>query len=440
MQGDRVRTAGLVLVVGLLFGIFLSVPGSGSGAAQPSSANFTHPTPESLQIITVDRNSSAQLWPYTSRKKRFDSATLPINIVVLKHPLYVRYLLETTTDAQWERIDPPGVGDADSNASAVSSGVVLNGTRIKWQSARGSTRYSYIHQPERGEGRWVKETFQVHDGTYLGTRYHLRLYGGGSGTEQWTAIQAHREHWDWFRLRHTVDSVDRAQDYVERGFYETWFVESIDRNRFANGGALDADGWVTVIRLTKRSIRVPSIGGFGFLVVLGAVLRIRHAGMRSYTATIKTELSNLSFDSGYLPLVVLLALIPLAIRLAGTTFEGAFPGHSPKLIAGVLYPTLIISIPAVAWRFSVALDTYGAAITTAAAFGSGMLLDYSYLEIHALPLETVIHRVLLIVALASIAGGAASSAGEDPDRGDLLVALGVGLWGIGLVIPFLDLL
>jgi hypothetical protein len=47
---------------------------------------------------------------------------------------------------------------------------------------------------------------------------HVRAYAVDD--ENWTGMQAHDEHWDWFRLRHTVDDVAGSREFVAADFGE----------------------------------------------------------------------------------------------------------------------------------------------------------------------------------------------------------------------------
>ena len=336
-------------------------------------------TPEHLHLVSVEPNGSEQLWPYTSRRESHDSATLPINVVVRKNAPYVRYLLTSSTGATWEPSESVADNASAGNDSSVESGVVLNGSSVEWTSARGSVRYTYVYNRTDGTGRWIDETYQLHDGTYLGTRYHLRLYEVGTGANRWTAIQAHSEHWDWFRLRHTVDSVDGAQDYMEGEFFGMWFLAEVDRIRFANGGALDADGWVSIIRLTNRDIVPPTPMSIGGIV---GVVALRHGIARNRPRAVRTVRRlrrNWPIDPRYLALSVSLLLFPLAVRVSGITLERTFPTTSPKIFAGVLYLVVVVGIPACAFLGSRGLPDDSAPIGAAVAFGGGVLLDYAYL-------------------------------------------------------------
>ncbi|MFC6730926.1 hypothetical protein ACFQDG_19925, partial [Natronoarchaeum mannanilyticum] len=137
-----------------------------------------------------------------------------------------------------------------------------NGTAVAWESARGATRYTYVANVAREDGTpagyWMAESGQFHDGDYLGSRYHVRLYEPIDDEERWVAMQAHQEHWDWFGLRHSVDSNERAQQYVEADFMGQPFVDSVSREYYATSDPLDTDGWVTEIELRGGAVRLPN--------------------------------------------------------------------------------------------------------------------------------------------------------------------------------------
>lgn len=451
--GGRSRVLLLALLVLLVAGWAIAMPSTGSAAESPArSVADSQQTPDSLKLVTVDENSSEQLWPYTSRRQSYDSATLPINVVVLKNADFVRHLLSATTAAEWEVSDTEprnasGVNASnvtEGNQSSVESGVVLNGTEIEWSTARGSTRYTYLHNRETGQGRWIDETYQLHDGTYLGTRYHLRLYEGGEGDDRWTAIQVHREHWDWFRLRHTVDSVDRGQDYLEGEFFGTWFLEDITRVRVANAGALDSDGWVSFIRLTDRGITAPSPASLVFLIGFVSFHRLteRYEGRvpaaQEWLESAQEDLAEFSVDPMYIPLVVSLALFPLVVRMSGITLEEAFPALSPKVFAAVLYPALVLGIPACAIAFAWRLRPLPSAVAAAVAFGGGLLLDYAYLNIAVLPIGVIVNRTGLLFTVGLVAAGSSLATRDDLTE-FWLVGVGLILWLFGLAVPLFGL-
>lgn len=436
--GSR-RTEVVILVLALVVvaGFALTIQPPWSTPAPAQADDVTQPTPASVKLVEIDPSSSTSLWPYTSRQRSFETATLPINVVVFRNAGDVRAVLARSDQATWRADDPVAANGTAGNTTGVESGIVFNGTTIEWTSADGSTRYTYLHDQTTGTGHWVDESYQLHDGTYLGSRYHLRLYDGGQGQRQWTAIQGHREHWDWFRLRHTVGSVDRAQRYLESEFDGTAAVASLERRRFANGGALDADGWVTIVRLVERPDELPQPASLGLVLWLVSIVWAAELDWRTIRRAFSAENETAALVTDYLRLAVVLALYPVAVRVAGITLETGVPTLSPKPIAGVLYPVLVFGIPIGTYRLARSLHPERGAVVAAASLGAGFLVDYSYLGITALPIEIVIHRSVLLVAIGVVASAAARPS-PPTGRRHWLLYLGIALWVVGLLFPLLD--
>ena len=509
----------LALAVLLLVGSLLVFPMMGVGDAD--SRDSANENLENVRLVAIDEDSQRLLWPYTSRRKSFDSATLPINVVIKHDPEFVRYLLTETDDNQWNVTEAksndtlendtegnaevsgqtatvPGndteagtdgtipnetipndaiangsisndtlanktipngtianqtisndtianVSEAEENSSDVESGVVINKTSVEWTDADGSTRYTYVHTSGTDEGQWQDEYYQLHDGTYLGSRYHIRMYEGGSGENTWTAIQVHGEHWDWFRLRHTVDSVDTAQDHLESEFRSSSIRFEIGRNWLANPGPLDSDGWVTMIELSYQDLQQPLVL-FGPVLFFGLAFGRLTGGWsaRKLHETVRDWLAEEYPQPQYLLLMGALVLVVLGVRVGAVGVESSAPWLSPKAIAAVFYVILVIGTPALAIFFARGLHPGESALAAAIGFGSGIVADYLYLEISVLPVEVVIHRTVLVVAVAVIAAGGASNPNgsirdDGPFWNDLLV-IGAITWIIALLIPLLDLL
>ena len=427
--------------------LLLSSPSTGLGETDAHNAD----APPNVRLVSIQEDSSRLLWPYTSRQRSFDTATLPINVIVKHDPSFVRSILMESDTVEWtvtENVSAERIanGSSDGNAStAVESGVTINGTRIEWTDADGSTRYTYVHANGTGEGRWIDEYVQLHDGTYLGSRYHIRMYEGGSGPNAWTAMQVHREHWDWFRLRHTVDSVDGAREYIEAEFRNSPIRLEIGRTWFANRGPLDSDGWVTTIELFYRDLRQPMIL-FGPVFLFGFVATglTGNSLLRAIRSALGTWLDDERFDVRHLVLLVSLFSVVLGVRVGAVAVENWAPGLSPKIIAGVFYPMLVVGTPVVAIAFARGLDQGASAVAAAVGFGMGILADYVYLDVAALPVEVVVHRAILVgaVAVFAAAGASESPVGirDDGVSANTLLVIGAIVWIGALLIPLLDLL
>ncbi|MFC6737659.1 hypothetical protein ACFQEQ_15555, partial [Halolamina salina] len=167
--------------------------------------------PPSEQLVSPDGTES-YVWPYTSRSRSTEGRTLALNVVVLGEPDRVRRAFVGRSDTDW--------GAVGGNASVGVS---------PWRPAHGSVRYSYVGSDREGSGEWVAPAYQLAVGEYFGERTHIRAYPSASG--DWTALQAHTEYWDWFRLRHTVTGVGPGAEFVERDLADESFVEEVSRQR-----------------------------------------------------------------------------------------------------------------------------------------------------------------------------------------------------------------
>jgi hypothetical protein len=235
-------------------------------------------------------------------------------------------------------------------------------------------------------------------------------------------MQVHTEHFDWFTLRHAVDGVEEGQRQVEQEFMSLDNVDLVWRTYLANDGPSDADGWATVVELT---ITLP-----GLLV---GMLSMRDIWKRRLTSVDRARArairNRLSIQQTFL--VTSIVAIVLGVRAGGILLEW-HTGLSMHAIAGLLYPFIAVGIPIVTYVFSQQLTRrMDAAVTASAALGIGFLLDYGYLGVEVLPIEVVIQRTGVIMALGLIAAGAAKRATRERRLNKLLVS-GVLLW-IGLL-------
>lgn len=157
-------------------------------------------TEATVRFVEPAHDGTVELWPFTSRAESFDRTTLPINVVVREDAETVRRVLTNEgsralreNDGEWETRIPEGEHDEAAG--------------IEWGLGHGANRYTFVRTPDGGW--WMAQSEQLRDGSYFGSQYHLRIYAPAS-SDRWTAIQAHHEHYDWFRLRHTVDTVSGA--------------------------------------------------------------------------------------------------------------------------------------------------------------------------------------------------------------------------------------
>ncbi|MCH7660413.1 MAG: hypothetical protein IH933_07430 [Euryarchaeota archaeon] len=164
---------------------------------------------------------------------------------------------------------------------------------------------------QKGSG-W-RETLQPDTGDYYGHRYHIRLYEGPNPDDEWVAMQAHTDHFDWFTLRHRVDGVEEAQSYVETDFMDQPFVSDLWRTYLDNQGSSDSDGWATVVEL---AVLVALVGVLHRLTASNRLSNRLTATDRRRIETIRKRIGR-----GHLALAGTVALLLLGVRFGGIALE-----------------------------------------------------------------------------------------------------------------------
>ncbi|WP_435359234.1 hypothetical protein [Haloarchaeobius sp. DFWS5] len=460
---SRVSRSRLVLLLALLVAVAMVSFDSGSTANSDE-----YKSPDDVKLVTVHEDGQNALWPYTSRSQRFETLTLPLNVLVHEDPDLVQAMLT--------RQLPDATVDEASNESVLPA---LDGAA--WDATHGATRYTYVRQLDDGTGTWAEEYSQLHVGSYLGSRQHVRLYEVPTDGAGATAIQAHNEHWDWFRLRHTVGSTAAGQVYVEQQFYGVPTVERVSRERFANGGILDSDGWVTVVDVRDGSVppigvdatgnqqsvvatdqpagvrdgpaqSTDSHGAWSLFVLTGATLGLGMATdeldelqtglgdlQQEATDALEQFRAEWSVTRNHVFLFGTLAVFPLAVRAGSVTVETWQLVENPKYIAAVFYPLLVLGIPICAYHFAAGLGFAESALVAALGLLTGVVLDYGHMGIAVIPRYVIVQRLALVVALTAVAA-AGSVRHERHWRANELLAAGVVCWTAAVVWPLLDFL
>lgn len=411
----RPRTAVLVLVAVLVFGAGLS---AGISTVAEGPGYFPD---DDMHLVYQTEDRQTLLWGYTSPETEFQQRTLALNLVVYGDPaITYRMLTETgewnVTLEDEEDLDPAEVT------------IPVNATGTPLRPAAGSVRYVYVTDGS-GHGTWLTESYQLHDGDYLGTRHHLRAYEAPQG-QQWTAFQAHQEHWDWFQLRHVVDSVEESQRQVESRFMDHAFVSNTYRIHVGNEYGADSDGWMTVIEIQplEEFLWVSIV-----FLLLGATLSPRT----------RRELAALA-DSTPPYAIPLLALVAGILSLYLFVRFGAIhlERHTdlrPLQLARAFYPVLFLGLPIVVYLLARPLPTnlaFGGAVI---GFLLAVFVDYTYLGVLVLPLEILVHRGAVAIALGLIAAGASVSVRQQ-GRSDEPVKMGVLLYLAAMLFPVIRLL
>ncbi|WP_144906270.1 hypothetical protein [Halobellus captivus] len=426
----------------LLFVAILVAASLGSGLLGPGGvASGQDPPPEQL-IRPAEAES--YVWPYTSRSHSVEGRTLALNVVIVGTPDDVRTILMDRSELEWTTADEDhSVNDtvsiADINESLQRSQDNESGSQAQldgsgslgqlnesvsispWQTARGSSRYTYVAD-NLSSGEWVEADYQLATGAYLGSRTHIRAYPGPS--DNWTALQAHTEYWDWFRLRHSVTGISEGGRTVERDLRDEPFVAEVNRVYHGNGGG-GSDGWLSVIRLTsanwslvpsasaEESTERPSSTTLGVvgIVPAAAVLAVAASPVRRRDLR---ELRDLALP------IALIALV-LGVRSLGIVAEGVFPATNPKVFAGLLYPVLVAGPLVASWILARNRPATRIALLAAVGLGAGFVLDLGSVGVSVVPIQLVLQRTALMGTLGLFTLGVA-----DGDR--QLAGIGVVLW------------
>ncbi|MGQ4554353.1 hypothetical protein [Halobellus sp. GM3] len=419
----RYRLALLIVTIvtaGVVGSAFLGSGGAEAGERPPAE-----------QLLRPSEAESF-VWPYTSRSHTTEGRTLALNVIVVGSPGEVRAALTDRSELAWETAESDrGVDDNATLAEniTVSENVTLgeNVTFSAWNPARGAARYTYVAD-NASSGQWVHSEYQLATGTYLGGRTHIRAYPGPS--DNWTALQAHTEYWDWYRLRHTVTGVSEGARVVEGDLRDEPFVVGVSRVYHGHRGG-GSDGWMTVIELSsaiRRASGTSSLGVPGGLPASGASVVPAAALLAIAVSPFRRRVP---VRDAALPLAMV-ALV-LGVRSVGIAAESLFPAANPKVFAAMLYPVLVAGPPAIAAQIVHDRSTKHAGLLAAVGLGAGFVLDLGGLGVNVVPIDLVLQRTALIAALGLFTHGVA--------RGDRTAAgVGLAVWLIVLAASLLGLL
>lgn len=372
---------------------------------------------EDAEPELVELSSGQELWTYYSSERYTFQQSSAINVVFLNATTGdVISLLGD--DADWFEVESD---EEDAGTDAFSLAEFDPGELdqpLGWGQAVGTERFAYTIV--NGESHWLEESAQLADGDYYGTRDHLRLYEL-PGEQPSVAIQAHAEHFDWFTLRHTVTSIEEAQSAVEQDVMNLAGPEVITREFHGNTAVYDSDGWVTVVAAI-----IP------LLVVFAA-------GRREVEETPGAELVQQyrrRIGARHLLMAGVMIGLILGVRILGVGLERG-TDLGVYTIAGVLFPFVGLGPPVAAYLLGRTFDRrMDAAMSASIGLGAAIILDYLFLGVTVLPIETLLHRGGLVVAVGLIAvGGTAQEQSREYAKRFLLAGatLWVALVGLSLL-------
>lgn len=442
----------LVVAAVLVILAFLFVGGP-SLLFSPSTADIAPEEGDSSdpEIVTPDGSESG-FWPYLNARETHEKRS-PLNVVVRSDTETVVQQLQEHGDEDWEETDhdhfdteelvnsTTNESDADDDTVGgdlatedTDAELALSPTEVPWSKADGATRLAYLDPGNGDDAYWTTETLQLEDGEYYGYRYHIRMYESPNPDDQWVVMQTHSEHFDWFTLRHRVDGVEQAQYRLEKDLMSIPAVderEDVTRINLGNSGPSDADGWATNVDLVSAAL----------LFTLGLATR-RDRVLEPATSKLDERLTEVDrtrieaatdrIEAGHLVLIGTVITIILGVRVMGVALDRHVGFLSVHMIAALLYPFIALGLPVSTYLIARGLTSrLDAAVVASGSLAVAIWLDYGFVNLNSLPIDVVFQRILVVIALGLIAGGAAKRATRNSPINDLLLA-GIALWVIVL--------
>ena len=420
-----------VVVALVLVAIAFAFVGGPSLFTSPSTSDVLPEEDEEPDLVQFEGSESA-FWAYLNAQDSFEKRS-PINVIVRGETEEVVRLLTEEGETDWEELDEESE-DAEPGTYSFLAEEGHHATGTDWGEAAGTTRYAYV-DPGDGEGQWVTETLQLEDGDYYGHRMHIRLYEAPNDGDRWVAMQAHTEHFDWFTLRHRVDGVEAAQLAIERDFMSLPQVDNqsdVTRINLENAGPSDADGWATLVDLVGVVLAPTAIG----LLAGGRVSSgIPRTASEHLTAVDRARIHAVTdrIEPRHLLLAAAILTLFLGVRVGGIALERHVEALSMHAIAALLYPVVALGIPMATYAIAAGLERrIDAAVVASLSLPLAVWLDYGIVGVDSRPVDVVLQRMLVVVALGLIAGGAARRATRESRFNDMLL-VGSALWVLVLL-------
>jgi hypothetical protein len=409
-MGIELRPLTAVLILGLV----LVVGSTGSVVVTESVSEADDPRREVVDLPPEDQS----LWLYTSRGRSFSQGTLALNVLVHETPATVERRLLGDGAGNWEE-----VADDEQDIGHEGSAPLASNATVQWDRTAGEDRYVFLFGPNE---QWLTQSFEVHDGDYLGSRDHVRVYAPPEGSE-WTAMQAHSEYWDLFDARHVVTSVEGGQSAVEQEYLGDEEYRVL-RDHVGGEDLVDFDGWLTVVRPAESARS--SLLALGVLLLGASAARTTREEVAEAVAAFSVghQARTAALGAG-------LVAVYMFVRLAAVSLERTVD-LPPNAIALVLYPVLFAGLPVTAYLLASPLERTWAFTGASLGFLTALLVDYTYLGVTAVPLDILVHRGALVLALGLIAVGGSRTERENPELASH-VQVGVLLWLVGTVLPLL---
>lgn len=158
----------------------------------------------------------------------------------------ITFGVDTRDSPNGNIMDPVNMIWYDSGYANNVQGIIDNYADHGWEDAVGGTQYVYIDNTEHGGiAYWQQDSYQLQEGEYLETRYHVRIFDGsfdGHGTYgEWSLGGVHKETWFGSCSCHKIDSngFEVAEDELKNDMDGKTGVGSIGSTWLGNN---DDDG------------------------------------------------------------------------------------------------------------------------------------------------------------------------------------------------------
>ncbi|ELY43658.1 hypothetical protein [Natronorubrum sulfidifaciens] len=443
-----------IVVAAVLVTLAFLFVGGPSLLFSPSTADIAPEEDDASdpELVTPDGSESG-FWPYLNAREAHEKRS-PLNVVVRSDAETIVQQLREHGDEDWEEtdhdhFDAGELVESATNGSDADDDVVggdlateqtetelaLSPTEVPWSKADGATRLAYLDPGAGGDAYWTTETLQLEDGEYYGYRYHIRLYESPNPDDQWVVMQTHSEHFDWFTLRHRVDGVEQAQYRLEKDLMSIPAVderEDVTRINLGNSGPSDADGWATKVNLMSATVLLT----VGLATRRDGILEPAKSKLdERLTEADRTRIEAATdrIEAGHLVLLGTIITIILGVRVMGVALDRHAGFLSVHMIAALLYPFIALGLPVSTYLIARGLTSrLDAGVVASASFAVAIWLDYGFVSLNSLPIDVVVQRMLVVIALGLIAGGAAKRATRTSPINDMLLA-GVAMWVLVLV-------
>lgn len=110
-----------------------------------------------------------------------------------------------------------------------------------WKNAWGATQYVYVDETSHGgSAHWQSNNFQLEEGSYFGTRQHLRIFDGGNSAHDsfkyWSVGATHKETWNGSGHTLVSNAWETSESHLKSDLSSTSGILSVGTINLSNSG------------------------------------------------------------------------------------------------------------------------------------------------------------------------------------------------------------